>query len=374
MQHVIALARDIGPRPAGELDELRAAEYIRQQLSGYGYQAELQEFQFNDTKEQVTLAISSSQAASYSANALAESGRGQIIAEVVAAGIGRPQDFPSDGLQGRIAIMERGELTFSDKVANALSAGARGAIIYNNQPGRFSGALFEEVTIPVVAVSREDGQQLLNLASQGRVTATLNVAIKMTTSTSRNVIGRPSDGNCEIVVGGHYDSVPIAPGGNDNASGTAAVLEIARVAAAKGQNDDTCFMAFGAEEIGLLGSMHFVDTLTQDQRQRLRGMINLDVVGTGNRWTLIGSQALVELADQGAQDLGIEVEAGNLPPGSSSDHFSFISAGIPAVFITIFGHPPIHTPQDTADIIQPELLAQAAEMGLYVLERLVSGS
>jgi aminopeptidase YwaD len=150
------------------------------------------------------------------------------------------------------------------------------------------------------------------------------------------------------------------------------MLEMARVAAIRGQATNVCFMAFGGEELGLLGSMHYVTSLSQEEKQRIRAMINLDVVGAGNGWTLIGSQHLVETAQQGADSLGYRASPGNLPAGSSSDHASFIGAGIPAVFITISGSPPIHTPNDTADMIRPELLEQAADIGMYVLSQMTA--
>ncbi len=371
-EHVQALAGEIGPRPAGKPSELEAAEYIGEQLSSYGYEVELQEFPFDERIEDTSLAVSVPQSLAFMARALDNSGQNQVSGEVVSAGIGRPEDFPAGGLQGRIALIQRGELTFSDKVSNALNAGASAVIVYNHQPSFFQGALSTLVNIPVVGISREDGLELQRLVDAGRTVVTVSVSIETVASSSQNVIGRPTDGDCEVVVGGHYDSVEIAPGGNDNASGTAAVLEMARATAARGQMDGACFLAFGAEEIGLLGSLHFVSSLSQEQRQELRGMINLDVVGAGNGWSLIGSQDLVELANEDADELGIDAAAGNLPSGINSDHASFINANIPAVFITILDSPPIHTPQDTADIIQPELLSEAAQMGMYVLESLMA--
>ncbi|MFQ5880272.1 MAG: M28 family peptidase [Dehalococcoidia bacterium] len=372
-RHVLALAQEIGPRPAGEPGEGQAAQYIAQQLQSYGYQVEDQEFEFSQRRGETTLAVESPEALTLNPRLLVNSGEGQVMAPVMAAGLGRSQDFPAQGLDGGIALIERGELFFSDKAANAVAAGARAVIIYNNRPGPFRGALQAPSSVPVVGISNEEGQELLVLLEEGPLVATVSVRVEEVTATSRNVIGREDEGPCQVVVGGHYDSVPIAPGGNDNASGTAAVLEVARVAAAADIADGACFIAFGAEELGLLGSQHFVASLSQEEREQLRGMINLDVVGAGSRWTLVGSSSLVELALAGARDLDIAAERGNLPPGASSDHASFINAGIPAVFFTIIGGPPIHTPEDTAAVVQPRLLAQAAQMGLYVLRQLVMG-
>ena len=119
--------------------------------------------------------------------------------------------FPSEGIEGRIALIERGEITFDAKVMEVFKAGAIGAIVYNNEPGPFVGALDEE-SIPAVAISQEDGGTLKTLVEDGPVTATINLVY---TEESRNVIadkpGTADDGRV-VVLGGHYDTVPSVPG------------------------------------------------------------------------------------------------------------------------------------------------------------------
>ena len=80
-----------------------------------------------------------------------------------------------------------------------------------------------------------------------------------------------------------------APGANDNGSGTATVLELATVLAHTDAMGSNCVVLFGAEEIGLVGSKAFVNAMTQDDRARLRAMLNFDMVGVGDEsWDLIG--------------------------------------------------------------------------------------
>ena len=104
-------------------------------------------------------------------------------------------------------------------------AGAIGAVVYNNEPGPFVGALAEE-SIPAVTVSQEDGGTLKSLVEDGPVTATISLVY---TEESRNVIadkpGTADDGRV-VVLGGHYDTVPSVPGANDNGSGIATLLTI----------------------------------------------------------------------------------------------------------------------------------------------------
>jgi Zn-dependent M28 family amino/carboxypeptidase len=89
-----------------------------------------------------------------------------------------------------------------------------------------------------------------------------------------------------VVVGGHYDSVPGSPGANDNASGTATTLEAARVLAGIPTARTVQFVLFAAEELGLFGSAAFA----AERRQGVVAMINLDMVGWGER-LMVGSSS-----------------------------------------------------------------------------------
>src|SRR5262249_2725825 len=142
-------------------------------------------------------------------------------------------------------------------------------------------------------------------------------------SESFNVIGRWPGAPCRIIVGGHYDSVPGAPGANDNGTGTAAMLEGARGSALPGDPQQACFAAFGWEEIGLVGSRRFVERMTPEQRNALSFMLNLDMEAVGTDWLVIGSSNLQQQAIAAAKTMGIDVRATRLV-GASSDHASFI--------------------------------------------------
>jgi aminopeptidase YwaD len=286
--------------------------------------------------------------------------------------LGRPEDFPPGGLQGGIVLLRRGEIYFADKVRNAIEAGASAAVIFNDSPGFFEGSLGAQGAIPVASISGEDGQRLLALLQQGPVEVSVEVGPPVE-ATSRNVIGRPADGHCETISGAHFDSVAQAPGASDNASGTATVLELARTVAALHLPGDNCFVLFGAEEPGLLGSRHFVASLDQVERQELRAMLNFDMTGVGESWLLIGSPELVALGARLAEGAGIAVTQSAQPEGLGSDHESFLDAGIPAIWVFRVTDNLLHTPQDTADRVQPQQMEEAATLGLLLLEK-VAGS
>jgi aminopeptidase YwaD len=370
-RHVLALAQDIGSRPAGSDAEAAAADYIAEQLTSYGYQPTVQPFDLQYyVEEQSHLEVLSPEAIALEAVALRLSAPGEATGELVAAGIGQPQDFPSQGVASQVALVERGDISFSDKVANAAAAGAAAVIIYNNQEGPFHGDLERESAIPAVAISQSEGQRLLALLAEGPVTVRLSVQAGQRQDTSRNVIARPPDGRCGRLVGAHYDSVEAGPGANDNASGAAVLLETARALAGSSDREGVCLVAFGAEEVGLVGSRSFVDSLSPDERQALRGMVNLDMVGVGDQWQLIGSKELVEEVDRDAATFGLDPVPAELPPGISGDHNSFIAGGIPTILIHRFDDPRYHSAEDQAQFVEPQLLEQATELTLLALQEL----
>jgi aminopeptidase YwaD len=367
-RHLLVLAQDIGSRPAGSEAERQAAQYISQQLTTYGYQTQMQEFTLEYYVETATLEVVTPAPLSLKPTTLRLSAGGEVTAELVSVGLGRPQDFPPEGSQGRIALIERGELSFSEKVANAAANGAAAVIIYNNVEGPFQGELPEESPIPALSLSQAEGRQLQALLAEGPLTVHLLAQSGRETRTSQNVIGRPPQDDCQVIVGAHYDSVAEGPGANDNASGSATLLEIARVLDLRGQEEGVCFVAFGAEETGLFGSRHFVASLASQDQTSPQAMVNLDMVGVGDEWQLLGSSSLVEKIDQGAAALGLDPVP--TEPNLQSDHVSFMDAGIPAVLIHRVEDPRQHTESDLTEFVQPQLLEEAAKLTLLALPEL----
>jgi aminopeptidase YwaD len=233
---------------------MRAAEYIRDQLSSFGYDTTLQPFNFDSFIDLgTTVDIASPDPRPIEALALGASASGLAEGSLVSAGLGRPQEIPL-GARGSVLLVQRGDITFSAKVANAEAAGALGVIVYNNKAGVVNGQLTATSAIPAAGISQTDGEALLALLNSGPVTVRLEAKTQETKATSHNVKAEPPGGGCSVVAGGHYDSVPEGPGANDNASGTAVVIEIARSRAAAGELNGVCYVLFGAEEIGLIGA------------------------------------------------------------------------------------------------------------------------
>jgi len=183
-----------------------------------------------------------------------------------------------------------------------------------------------------------------------------------------------------VVVCAHLDSVNLdggpdapAPGADDNGSGSAGLLEIARVLAAHRGDHDLRLLLFGGEEEGLWGSRRHLAALGSADRARTSAVINMDMIGTVNtpeRTVLLeGAQlsaALIDtLATAASTYTSLAVQTSLNP--FNSDHVPFIEAGIPAV-LTIEGtdsaNQHIHTDRDTIDHVDRELATDIVRMNV----------
>ena len=367
MAHVQELARE--PRVAGTPAEARAAQYIAAQFASYGYTAEIMEFEFEG--DRFRAGEVEVRGRKVEALTLAGSPGGLASAETVYVGLADQAGIAGKDLRGKIAVADRGTLNFVVKYQNVNDAGAVGLVIVNNQPGPFSGNLTTLAAFPVAAVSQEDGAAVLEAARAGERIA-IDVPPTEGLTKALNVVARPAaDATCDVVVGGHFDSVPGAPGANDNASGTANVLELARATAADGLDEGVCFAAFGAEESGLHGSKALVAAL-EEEGALPQFMLNLDVTGIGNGVEVIGGSQAAREALAIARDAGIPAVASTLPANSGSDHESFVNAGVEVVFLTSGDFSTIHSPQDVTGDIEPQTLDQVGDLGLLVIRDLLA--
>lgn len=366
LAHVTALSQQIGPRVAGTPAYLRAADYVADQFQRLGYRVERQTFSFEafEVLSPPALTVTAPAPATlhpvtllYSASTPPEG----LDAALGSAGVGRREDFARPQAAGHIVLVERGQIFFWEKVANAAAAGASAVVVYNSQPGVPPVAtLRSPAAIPAVIISQEEGRHLLQSLASGPVRLRLVVRTLIEARTVPNVIGsKPGASVADeiVVLGGHLDSVPGSPGANDNASGVAAVLEAARLLAGVPTVRTVHFVAFGGEEVDLLGSQHYVRIHTGT----VVGMVNLDMVGNGPQ-VLIGNGrgngGLLDVAERIAARLDIKVRRLRLAGGS--DHFPFERAGVPVVFIHTGDDDAYHTPMDVVSRVDPQLLAHAA--------------
>ncbi len=368
-RYLTELSTEFAPRASGTGEELAAAEYLASRFEEFGYETGLQEFTTEMLSPELSgLTLNLAAVEKVAVIPLIRSTTGMVAGQLTSAGLAREEDIPEEGLEGKVALVERGLIRFSEKVRRLTEAGAVGAVIYNNSRGSFQGVLASGGEIPAVAISREDGERLLELIATDEVRATVTVTVD--SRPSQNVLAeKAGSGQGVVVLGAHYDTLPGVPGANDNGSGTAVLLAIAEELAGHTLPFTVRFIAFGSEEVGLRGSAHYVDSLSDEQRDEIIAMLNFDALGGGESLEILGDGPLVDRAAELAQKEGIVVSKGRDRRGSSSDHASFRRAGIPVLMFSAQEFSRIHSADDTLEHVNPDLLKDTVRLAVSLLLR-----
>jgi Zn-dependent M28 family amino/carboxypeptidase len=357
-----------GTRASGTPGYDASAAYVKQTLRRAGYQVREQTFTFPFYRELAPAELSqvSPTPQDYETGTFDYSGTGDVTGQVVptndivipatpepssTSGC-EPTDFtPADPAAPQVALIQRGSCDFVVKAENAQAAGYDAVIIFNEgNPGReelFIGTLGGPVDIPVVGLSYEDATELYAQTQAG------DVVVRVATSTevvenapTTNVLAETPGGdpNKVIVVGAHLDSVVVGPGINDNGSGTSAILEIAvQMSKLKiNPRQKVRFAFWGAEENNLLGSEHYVNTLSNANLAKIYANLNFDMLGSPNYVRFVydgdgsdsdpagpaGSAQIEELFTSYFASQGLASEP--TPFSGRSDYGPFIAVGIPA--------------------------------------------
>ena len=248
-------------------------------------------------------------------------------------------------------------------------------------------ALLAPTGVTAAALAQAIAERRAPASRATGVRAGLRVALEAADRTAVNVIGvlpgrDPARAGEAIVIGAHYDHLGVVggalyPGADDNASGTAVVVGLARAFAAAGPLDRTLIFAlFGAEEIGLVGSGHYVRRPAVPI-ERTVAMLNFDMVGRlGEARLTVGGvdsgRGLRDVVADAARALALAVTLRDSPFGPS-DHSRFYDAGAPVLFFHTGSHADYHRPGDTADKLDSAGMARVAALGARVAERLAAG-
>ncbi len=358
-----------------------AADYLTEQFTSMGLDVSEQTFPVKayvctNLELKVTTdadrIVGEAKALSYSAATPA----GGITADVVPLGMGAEGDYVGKDVKGKVVLMQRGGEFFFIKTARAAQKGASAVLFYDpNSEGAISATLTELSKIPAVSITRADGQALEESVLSGTaVTVSLNMEVTHEDSTSKNIIAvYKSTDNPEgkrVIVGAHYDGVD-TPAANDNASGAAVILEMAKALSDQkiALPYDVAFVSFGAEEIGLIGSEQYVYNLSREEKDSVIAMLNFDMVGVGDAFDIGSADGftapeLIKTTRETLKDMGYT-------PTTSvtdrSDHAPFAQAGIDAIYVQVGPFHDYHTDLDTIDVIQPEMLTKVCELGTKLI-------
>ncbi|MEO7802459.1 MAG: M20/M25/M40 family metallo-hydrolase [Ginsengibacter sp.] len=253
---------------------------------------------------------------------------------------------------------------------DVISKGASSLFVYNSNPEasdfEYEAQLKEApVSIPVVYIKQEAFKKFLNDPA-ATIDLKLNIDIGPKTRKATNVIGFiDNKADNTIIIGAHYDHLghgedgnslskdtAIFNGADDNASGTAAVIELARLLTKTDRKNNYLFIFFAAEELGLLGSKYFTEHSPVDISS-VNYMINLDMVGRLNpstkALTLGGvgtSPSWASISKLSGNEFTVKFDSAGVGP---SDHTSFYQKEIPVLFFFTGSHADYHKPSDDAD-------------------------
>ena len=253
-------------------------------------------------------------------------------------------DFAGQDFTGTVALIRRGGCTFEIKSTNAAAAGAIAVLVSNNVAGPLVNVtLGNPGVVPTAGISQADGT---TLAAQPGAAATVDLRTQTQTRTSTNVIAETRTGRANNVVmaGAHLDAV--YAGINDNGSGSAALLDLAlKLGSSPKVGNKVRFAWWGAEELGLIGSTKYVQSLTFEQQLDIALYLNFDMVGSPNAAYFVYDGDDSDATGAGAGPygsaqiektftdffdgrLGVPTEGTDF--SGRSDYGEFIAVGIPA--------------------------------------------
>jgi aminopeptidase YwaD len=278
-----------------------------------------------------------------------------------------------------------------DRSREAEKQGAAGVIFYDGFNGKYAPAFsphlhsdYETLGIPVAFLKYSAYQKYIKPADAGNGTAIsdragtgvpidLNISINKAERTGNNIAAYiDNKASYTVILGAHYDHLGYGDDGNslyanassehlvhhgadDNASGTAALLEMAsRIKSKKLRHYNYLFVNFSGEELGLFGSKAFVKDQAIDSAH-IAYMLNMDMVGRLNdsthALTLGGvgtSPAWTRVVDLLNKDFKVAIDSSGVGP---SDHTSFYNVGIPVLFVFTGTHKDYHKPSDKSELI-----------------------
>lgn len=279
--------------------------------------------------------------------------------------------------RGAILVLGRSGFSARQLALDAAAAGAEALVFADPHRPTMQRVAAPGCPIPMAELGGKDAKALLDyLSRQGEPRARLGLRAATEAGVSTNVAavirgGDPASGAPVLVVGAHLDSVE-SPGANDNASGLACLLELARRLAAEPPAAEVWLVGFGAEEVGEIGSGDFV---TRWEGGPIDAMFSIDTVGAGSTtmvYSLHGSpNAAVSAALAAGSALGLRVEAGS---SEYSDHLPFAMAGVSAAFIMRLPEERRHTAGDGPSAVDGRALAETADLVETAVRKLASDS
>ncbi|MFF4198866.1 M28 family metallopeptidase [Nonomuraea sp. NPDC001831] len=349
-----------------------AAAWLAERLRELGAEVELDSFPVADVRELYATPVLEWSAGG---QVLRLEHRRDFVEHLASAELPNPRTAPPAApydadLRGRWVLAEAGDWARACERAEAHGAAgvltARGTDAEGWMPKMIAGPAARAV--PIIAVHPDRHAHLSAAMAAGPVQVTGSMPLRQVGADGHNVRARfphsgVGDGHVRVLLSAHYDGVGDdpdrrLPAAADNASGVAAVLEVARVLAASAPPGvlELAVAFLDAEEAGAWGSAHHAITLPPDTF-----VINLDGAAHLHQAAAVEAggpaHGLLATLDQAARLTGVPLRAGAM----ASDNRRYAAAGLAAIGIGM-GMPGYQTPAETPDRVQPDTLVAAARL------------
>lgn len=406
--HIAKLCREIGPRWSSSPEEKKAVEYVTEQMAANGLtDPRTEEFELDTWEHGPDEASIVEDGQPIDVKPLLNCPPVDTSSRLVDVGFGMKHEIDTAGvgLQGAIAIMNLGYEPFSvpkplpERLRALAAAGAVAALIVEQKGGgrlgyrhatdkRWSDEAGTVLSHPLPAVftTREHGVLLRSVADGGTILSLKIRSRSFTTTGYSTLADLPGQSSPDewILLGAHHDTVPGSPGGNDDASGTAVVLECSRLMSLLARElgvrpgRSIRFATWGAEEQNHQGSAAYVRS-HHGPEPLPRLVLNLDELAAGPiKGVVLQFPHLRPLMQQTLDSMGDGLRCHVLDHvDSSGDAFSFARRAIPTGMLWrwrfVGRHPDAdfnHEPGDTADKVRPKELREYAWQLARLLLRL----
>lgn len=366
---------DIGNRMAGSEGERAAAEATRDVFDEIGARnARLDEYDIQGW-ERGSSAVHAGDT-EQDCIALPRSPSDAASGELVDVGYGLPEEYEDADIEGKVVMARSDVPEFYDRYIHrrekyyyAVEGGAAAFIYRNHVEGQLpptgSVGTAEDAIgdVPAVGVSKEVGARLARRFEGEELTVEVEADIHDATSQNIHAELGP-DTDEQVLVTSHVDAHDIAEGAMDNGAGTAMIVQVAEALAAREDELDTRvhLIAYGSEEVGLVGSSHYADWADHDS---IKAILNNDGVGRGRTLSLMthGFDAFGDAAGTVSERFDHPIET--VPrQGPHSDHWPFVKWGVPGIHARSItdgeGRGWGHTFADTLDKVDPRDLREQA--------------
>jgi aminopeptidase YwaD len=397
-EYVKKLAVDIGSRPSGTDAERRSADWILSELERLGLDSRIEEFEaYTGSVKAKKLEALEPYKAEIPCEVMplsGSTGAKGVIGDLLYLD-SYDEEYITHEVSGKIIITSGMPANRDRAFAQLKRYKPAGMIIIESTPGAMAKNLWgsptfrkKYVDIPMVRVTFEDG---VKLVKSGAKSMRLKAVNEEKTIRTQNVVAeikgtlRPEE---IIVVGGHYDTVLEVSGAGDNAGGTAIMLELARVFKARGTKRTMRFVAWGCEELGLLGSREYAKRLREASEVAKKAneeanteldytvlCLNLDVhgglIGT-NSAKILGPPELTSAVRLLSKEKGVVFKVSE--EVYSSDGTSLSAVGVPSVSLS--RETPtnllMHTREDEEKWLSPDALRTHGAFAEEFLTRYVA--